>query len=598
MDSVQKFFKSTLNKTGLRQPSLEHDGKHIAGTATYPFWDGYRTAMDELKLVKKHKKDEKKRFKNSLKDKNLTPNETRKRMQSYNNSKAMEMRQKAREIKQEIKELDTTGELIEAIEVFEDAIVGPVAAGLLAAGPGEIEDRTESVEEGETKDTAHSQEMTSTHPLQRFRGSMPSRSSRGLTILTFLFFGFLIESGGAFFVVDDMLLVYSAFGGLLSFFTVAWLTSSMDEKDILKKHKNDYDKWVEQAIEKLPVKQGFEYEGAGYDGSSLNLGVDNGKRDLVERQKQWFLKIKHIFGDPDPDGKIPDMSRVMGYRMINPESHFGFNGRLLREEAYNVCNDVGNSDIPYSAHHKFDGSGFDCIHDPPSLEFQTTALMEDMDENTKLYLYMGATTVLVTGAFLYMYWDYLPSWSSSRQASPTNDDSDDSDDSDDEVDVDSEAKKELRAAGFAGFAVGDDPMRTKEFDDEDMYVDGGRSMKGGVEISFIESLSILKELVKVELDRVIIEQSLTDEKEIQKEFIRIIMVKSAEALSPSIKLLLGENKVGKNVKNTRKSLKNKSGGKKSIRKKSVRKKSARKKNARKKSVRKKSVRKKSTRKRR
>jgi hypothetical protein len=86
---------------------------------------------------------------------------------------------------------------------------------------------------------------------------------------------------------------------------------------------------------------------------------------------------------------------------------------------------------------------------------------------------------------------------------------------------------------------------------------------------------------------------LTDEKEIQKEFIRIIMVKSAEALSPSIKLLLGENEVGKNVKNTRKSLKNKSGGKKSIRKKSVRKK-----NARKKSVRKKSVRKKSTRKRR
>ena len=56
MDSVQKFFKSTLNKTGLRQPSLEHDGKRIAGTATYPFWDGYRTAMDELKLVKKHKK--------------------------------------------------------------------------------------------------------------------------------------------------------------------------------------------------------------------------------------------------------------------------------------------------------------------------------------------------------------------------------------------------------------------------------------------------------------------------------------------------------------------------------------------------------------
>ena len=568
MDSVQKFFKSTLNKTGLRQPSLEHDGKRIAGTATYPFWDGYRTAMDELKLVKKHKKDEKKRFKNSLKDKNLTPNETRKRMQSYNNSKAMEMRQKAREIKQEIKELDTTGELIEAIEVFEDAIVGPVTAGY-----GEIEDRTESVEEGETKDTAHSQEMTSTHPQQRFRGSIPSRSSRGLTILTFLFFGFLIESGGAFFVIDDFVSVIYFGSALLSFFTVGWLTSSMDEKTILKKHKNDYDKWVEKAIEGLPVKQGFEYEGAGYDGSSLNLGVDNGKRDLVERQKQWFLKIKHIFGDPDPDGKIPDMSRVMGYRMIDTKSHFGFNVQLLKKEAYNVCNKAGNSDIPYSAHHKFDGSmmGFDCIHDPPSLEFQTTALMEDMDENTKLYLYMGATTVLVTGAFLYMYWDYLPSWSSSRQASPTNDDSDDEENKFEELSID---------------------------DENTPVMGGGRSMKGGVEISFIESLSILKELVKVELDRVIIEQSLTDEKEIQKEFIRIIMVKSAEALSPSIKLLLGENEVGKNVKNTRKSLKNKSGGKKSIRKKSVRKKSARKKNARKKSVRKKSVRKKSTRKRR
>ena len=263
----------------------------------------------------------------------------------------------------------------------------------------------------------------------------------------------------------------------------------------------------------------------------------------------------------------------MGYRMIDTKSHFGFNVQLLKKEAYNVCNKAGNSDIPYSAHHKFDGSmmGFDCIHDPPSLEFQTTALMEDMDENTKLYLYMGATTVLVTGAFLYMYWDYLPSWSSSRQASPTNDDSDDEENKFEELSSD---------------------------DENTPVMGGGRSMKGGVEISFIESLSILKELVKVELDRVIIEQSLTDEKEIQKEFIRIIMVKSAEALSPSIKLLLGENEVGKNVKNTRKSLKNKSGGKKSIRKKSVRKKSARKKNARKKSVRKKSVRKKSTRKRR
>lgn len=111
--------------------------------------------------------------------------------------------------------------------------------------------------------------------------------------------------------------------------------------------------------------------------------------------------------------------------------------------------------------------------------------------------------VLVTGAFLYMYWDYLPSWSPSHQTSPVSDDSDSDDQpnympalEDDSGNEDSD-DEDMR--------VGDDGGRMKVFDDEDLYVGGGGHMKEGVKISFIESLSILKELVKVELDRVIIE---------------------------------------------------------------------------------------------
>ena len=480
MESVQSFFKAVLNKTGLRQASLEHDGKSIPDTATYPLWDGYRTVKDDLRLVKKYKKDEKKSLKQELKGLNLSQNEIRKRMQGYNKQKAKEMRQK-------IKELDTTGAVDEAI-------------GVLL---------------GEKKKVTKMSAQFSPQQLSK------------IAIPTLIFFAYLIDSGEA---VEPLTIAGVYF--ISTIIGILGVGKVLTDADKPSDHEKRFNNFVADGSKVfLDSNKGYKTEGLGFDSAYPN-----------QSDKDWIIT------QINPDGA------PIGISNIHPENPLRLYPELMEVAARRMCFAAGDHNNPMQPQISGDGDSFRCIDIPPTISI--TDMLNKMYENedAQFYLITSTAAVLLIGTVLVLLWKYIPSCSKKDE--------------------------------------GDGPI-IEEVDE--MKVGGGRSRKGGVKISFIEALSILKELVEDELNRVIIEQNLTDEEDIQNEFRRIVLVKSAEALAPSIKLFLEEKGIGKNVKkNVRKSLK-KNGGKKSVKKKNVRKKKLKKKSVRKKSVRNKSVRNKSVR---